>query len=59
MFLTQGLVALGAGLALAGNLPVGLGVLYFPALPDQRAGEGGHLAVPGSPVSRPSAHPFT
>lgn len=50
LFLAERLVALGARLAFVGDLPVGLGVLNFPALSDQRAGEGSHFAVPRSPV---------
>lgn len=54
--MTQRLVALGAGFALVGDLTVGLMVLHFPALSDQRAGEGGHLAVPSSPKGHGGRH---
>lgn len=43
MLLAQRLVALRARLALAGDLPVGLGVLDLPALADEGAGESRHL----------------
>lgn len=50
LFLAEGLVALGTRLTFVGDLPVGLGVLDFPALSDQRAGEGSHFALPCSPL---------
>lgn len=50
--MAEGLVGFGAGFALVGDLPVGLRVLYLPALPDERAGESGHLGVGGGVGTR-------
>lgn len=41
--MAERLVALRAGLALAGDLPVGLGIFDLPALANEGAGESGHL----------------
>lgn len=55
MLLAKRLVALRARLALAGDLPVGLGVLDLPALANEGAGESGHLPGADPAAASPAA----
>lgn len=55
MLLAKRLVALWAGLAFAGDLPVCLGVLDLPALANKGAGESGHLPSADPAAASPAS----